>query len=116
MNRIWKFISRRSQKSPPQPPRDTIPATATTSPVMFEMMLQSIVAKRFVIDENWRAENCPDAPENPHPWHIVGAIRLANCTTDVAIVMAPVMEDGLADMKQVIQVPANKIGVAARQA
>ena len=112
MNRIWKHIAKRR---PPKPPYYTMSITKHMAPSTLEMNMQSIVAKRFVICEEWRQEHQPDAPENPHPWCIVGVHRESIYNTNIALMLAPFQNDGFIDVSRAIRVPAGKVGVAAKQ-
>ncbi len=112
MNRIWKHITKRK---PPKPPHYTRAVTKHTVAMTLAMSLQSIVAKRFVICEEWRQKHHPDAPENPHPWCIVGVHRESIYDTDIVLVLAPYQDDGFVDVSRAIRVPAGKVGVAAKQ-
>ena len=112
MNRFWKYIAKRV---PPKPPYHTTPITKHMTASTLEMSMQSIVAKRFVICEEWRQEHQPASPENPHPWCIIGVIRESICNTNIALVLAPYQSDGFVDVSRAIRVPAGKVGVAAKQ-
>ncbi len=111
-NRIWRFIRKRK---PPQPPHYTKGATKHTVPMTLAISMQSIVAKRFVICEDWMDENAPGAPANPHPWCIVGVYRASAYNSDIMLVMAPYKEDGFVDFANQLYVPADKVGVAVKQ-
>ena len=111
-NRIWRFIRKRK---PPQPRQNLKTITRHTAPITLEMAMQSIVAKRFVICEEWQQEHAPSAPENPHPWAIIGTYRVSAYSDDIMLMMAPYKDDGFADFGNVLHVPVKKVGVAANQ-
>ena len=112
MNRIWKMIRKRK---PPLPPQFTKGMTQHTTSMTLAMSLQSIVAKRFVICEEWMNENAPGAPANPHPWAIIGVYRTSPYHSEVMLLMAPFKENGFTDFNNTLHVPAGKVGVAADQ-
>jgi len=111
MNRIWEHI----QRAPPTPGKTAQSIGNCVQPLNLALEVESLVGRRFVICEEWRIKNAPDAPENPHPWEVIGVMRASAYTARSVLLMAPVREDGTVQMSRVLRIPAGKVGVAARQ-
>jgi|15BtaG_2_1085339.scaffolds.fasta_scaffold00277_4 hypothetical protein len=112
-NRIWKMIRK---KKPPQPDPQLFDARDITSPLTLQCAMQSVVSKRFVIDDEWLRENANLCPQNPHPYAILGINRTSIYNSECTLCMAPYKDDGFPDMSKMLScVPSGKAGVAAKQ-
>lgn len=111
MNRIWKHI----QRAPPAPGKLAQSIGNCVQPLNLALEIESLVGKRFVLCEEWRLANAPDAPDNPHPWEVVGVVRESAYTANAVLLIAPVRSDGTIAIGGMLRVPAGRIGVAAKQ-
>lgn len=110
-NRIWKLL----QREKPKCPHYALKTAELATPATIGINLQSVIEKKFVICDEWQKANHPGAPPNPSPWSIIGVFRRSAYDDRVMLTMAPWKENGFVDFGAAINVPADKVGVAAKQ-